>query len=149
DVAVVNPEQIGGGTSSSFTFRYLDISSVTEGVVNWNTVTRQQYRTAPSRARRVVRRGDVLLCTVRPGLKSHTYANWPEDGNTVCSTGFAVIRCSDRIDSRYLGKLLFHDLIADQLRAFEIGSSYPAVNESDVRRLQLWLPPVSEQRRIA
>jgi len=146
---VVNPEQLGGDTPPRFTFRYLDISSVTEGSIDWSTVTEHQFQTAPSRARRVVRKGDILLCTVRPGLQSHAHADWSESARTICSTGFAVIRCGGQVDSRYLGKLIFHDVIAGQLRALEVGSSYPAVNEVDVRSLQLWLPPISDQRRIA
>jgi type I restriction enzyme S subunit len=149
EAASVNPESLGISTPPKFSFKYIDISSVTEGTIDWSTVLIQEYSSSPSRARRVVKNGDVLICTVRPCLQSHVYAAWPDNGDAICSTGFAVIRCTKRLDARYLAHLVFHPLITDQFRSLEIGSSYPAVNESDIRGLKMLLPPCDEQRRIA
>src|SRR5947207_356099 len=87
-VAKVNPETLGNATPSEFTFRYIDISSVSEGAIDWLAVPRLRFADAPSRARRVVRPGDTLICTVRPLLGSHAFADWSEQESTVCSTGF-------------------------------------------------------------
>lgn len=149
EVADVNSESLGADTSQEFTFKYIDISSVTQGVVNWNTVQHLVFRTAPSRARRILRKDDFLLCTVRPGLEAHTAAPWANRENFVASTGFAVIRSHQDLNPRFLAQLAFSPLVANQLRAREVGSNYPAVTERDVRQLSIPLPPLPEQRRIA
>lgn len=149
DLAELNPESLGKGTPLDFSFQYLDIQSVTLGSISWKDVSVQQFVSSPSRARRVVRPGDVLLCTVRPYLQANAYAGWSEREDIVCSTGFAVIRSGDNLDSRYLFHHLFFDDVGRQLERLQTGSNYPAVNESDVRVVTLPLPPLSEQRRIA
>lgn len=148
-VADVNPESLGVSTSPSYSFRYIDLSSVSDGVIDWNLVSEQSFSTAPSRARRVVRPGDVLLGTVRPALQSHAFADWNCPGEYVCSTGFAVLRAKHTFLPRFLFQLLFGNAIASQLRRFETGSTYPAVNESDVHLLRVPLPAIEEQQRIA
>ncbi|HLB45524.1 MAG TPA: restriction endonuclease subunit S, partial [Anaerolineales bacterium] len=147
--AHINPESLGEATPPMFRFRYIDISSVSHGEIDWATVTDQTFSTSPSRARRIVRPRDVLLCTVRPGLQSHTFANWSDADGYVCSTGFAVIHATDRVEPRYLFHLIFSEAVSAQLRQLETGSNYPAVNESDVRSLRVPIAPLPEQRRIA
>jgi type I restriction enzyme S subunit len=149
DVVQINPESRGNGTPTQLRFRYIDISSVNHGVIDWASVSTQTFASAPSRARRVVRPGDVLLCTVRPGLQSHTFAGWSEWNGYICPTGFTVLRCTTGINPRYLYHLVFSDAVATQIRRIETGSNYPAINESDVRVLRIPFPPYVEQRRIA
>ena len=149
-VANVNPESLGSDTSQDFNFRYIDISSVHTGVIDWSTVTTQIFRTSPSRARRVIRPDDVLLCTVRPRLRAHTYASWKDIEGYVCSTGFAVLRSGENLSSRFLYHLVFSETIESQIRAYEVGSNYPAINESDVESLVIPFPAsLEEQRAIA
>jgi type I restriction enzyme S subunit len=52
-------------------------------------------------------------------------------------------------DSGFIFHQLFSNSVSAQLRALETGSSYPAVNESDVRRLQFFTPEPEERKRIA
>jgi type I restriction enzyme, S subunit len=148
-LADINPELLGEGTPASFEFRYIDISSVEQGVIDWAGVTAQTFADAPSRARRVVRPKDALLCTVRPALQAHTFADWQDEDGFICSTGFAVIRAKDQNEPRYLYHLIFSDYIAAQIRRLEIGSSYPAINENDVKSLIIAAAPPPEQHRIA
>lgn len=149
DVAEINSESLGSETPATFQFRYIDIASVTTGVIDWNSVRTHWFATAPSRARRVVRPGDVLLCTVRPGLQAHTYAGWRDFDGYICSTGFAVVRAGKNADPRFLYHVVFSKAIADQIRSREIGSNYPAIGESDVKHLRVLVPPIQKQRRIA
>jgi type I restriction enzyme S subunit len=148
-VVAVNPESLGIGTPQTFQFQYIDISSVTSGAINWNTVIIQTFATSPSRARRIVRPKDVLLCTVRPALQAHAFANWQDKEGYICSTGFAVLRAGSEVYPRYLYHLIFSDIAVKQLRKLEIGSNYPAVNESDIRLLRIPLPSFPEQCGIA
>src|SRR5262249_53543317 len=147
EVASINSESLPASTPKDLRFRYIDISSVVEGRINWHEVTEQEFASSPSRARRILRPGDVMLCTVRPGLKSHASAGWSEKDGFVCSTGFAVLRAGPALDSRFLLHLLFSDVAARQLHSLEMGTGYPAVNESDVGRVRIPCP--HEQRAIA
>lgn len=148
DVVDINPETIETGTPGTFHFKYIDISSVNLGNISWDTVTNQVLSSAPSRARRVARSEDVLFSTVRPGLQSHAYAEWPMQNYYICSTGFAILRAK-RMHPRFLYHLIFSDEVSSQVRKLELGSNYPAINESDVSNLCIPIPPGAEQRRIA
>ena len=145
----VNPETLGTATPMDMEFRYLDISAVTKGRIDWSTTRLWKYADAPSRARRRLRSGDVLLCTVRPGLQAHARIRQEENAPLVGSTGFAVLRPDLAGDSGFVFHQLFSDSVAVQLRALETGSSYPAVNEGDVRRVRVFCPEKEERWRMA
>jgi type I restriction enzyme S subunit len=153
-IAALNPESLEESTPPNFEFRYIDIGSVTEGRVDWNEVAHLKFADAPSRARRVVRFGDTLICTVRPLLKSHAYANanWWADGQAVpivCSTGFAVVRCDSKLLPAFFKHLPFSEQVVRQLVAWQCGTNYPAVNEADIRQLRVPIPSPNEQLAIA
>lgn len=152
----INPESLGVGTSADFEFRYLDISAVTKGKIDWAATQLLKFSDAPSRARRLARPGDVLLCTVRPGLQAHTRiqesADVPIVGSTgfiVGSTGFAVLRPNEPSDTSFLFHQLFSERVVAQLRALETGSSYPAINERDIRSIRIFAPRSTERNRVA
>lgn len=150
ELADISPESLGVSTPPDFLFRYVDLSAVERGKINWASTQVISFRGSPSRARRIVRPGDVLFGTVRPALQSHGAIPFSRSESIVASTGFAVIRAIEgRADSRFL----FHYcLSADARKAAlraEVGSNYPAVNESDVRRFRIHSPPLPEQRLIA
>lgn len=148
-VGRVNPETLGNATSPDFSFRYVDITSVTRGVIDWRSVAHLRFADAPSRARRLLRKGDTLLCTVRPLLMSHAFLE-PTDGvPAVCSTGFAVLRGDHGLRPDFLKHLPFSEQITRQLVAWQCGTNYPAVNERDVRSLLVPVPPTDEQAAIA
>jgi type I restriction enzyme S subunit len=68
----------------------------------------------------------------------------------IASTGFAVLRPKPGVaDSSFLGHWCFSLLAQEDARRAEVGSNYPAVNESDLNRFRFPAMPVSEQRRIA
>lgn len=144
----VNPDALGPATAADFEFRYLDISSVTRGKIDWRSTRVLRFADAPSRARRVATKGDVLLCTVRPALQSHARITGVNE-RLICSTGFAVLRPHELGDSGFVYHQLFSDQVSAQLRALETGSNYPAVNESDVRRVVVYAPPLADRARIA
>ena len=147
DVTDVDPENLGSDTRSDFTFNYISLEDVDCGTLKSHS--EHVFHTAPSRARRRLRKGDILVATVRPNLKSHLL--FAEDGqHWVCSTGFAVVRCKEQVT--YPGYVFFHLFgycVSKQIETLLTGSNYPAINSSDVRALDIPLPPVPEQRVIA
>ncbi|AJR03556.1 restriction endonuclease subunit S [Siansivirga zeaxanthinifaciens] len=144
DVAFVDKESLNGNTDPDYTFEYISLSDVDEKVYSTNTV---QFKNAPSRARRLVFGGDIIMSTVRPNLQG--FAMIKEDKRPlVASTGFAVIT-ANKIESTYLFQSLFSDVFSKQFYQLTVGSNYPAINSSDVRKLKVPFPPVPEQQKIA
>ncbi|CAD7768274.1 Type-1 restriction enzyme MjaXIP specificity protein [Candidatus Methanoperedenaceae archaeon GB50] len=146
EVCRINPESLSENTPKEFEFNYIPLESIDKGRLKG--FNKLKFENAPSRARRVVRKGDVLLSTVRPYLLSHFYYNgYPK--NTVCSTGFSVLRCKSDLLSKYLYFHLFFKTINRQIDKILAGSNYPAINSNDVKSFQISLPPLPEQRAIA
>ena len=94
DIADIDPDNLSNSTNSKYSFQYISLEDVDCGKLR--TTTEIQFKNAPSRARRVVRKGDILLSTVRPNLKSHLLLK-KEVSNWICSTGFSVVRSKENI----------------------------------------------------
>ena len=146
-VASVNDEVLPESTPPSFEIEYVDIGSVSleKGIERTEQFI---FADAPSRARRLVRDGDVLVSTVRTYLKAIApVANPPE--NLVVSTGFAVVRPSEELCSRYAKYALQATGFVDEVISRSTGVSYPAINASDLVRIAVPIPPSGEQTAIA
>lgn len=147
ELAELNSEQLGAKTPSGYTFKYIDLSSVSNGSIDIASLKQFRFADAPSRARRIVRDGDVLFGTVRPQLRPH--ARVVGEGY-VASTGFCVIRPKpDIAHSGFLGHLVLSDEVSRQAARRESGSNYPAVTEQDVATIRLPRIPQEEQRQTA
>ena len=148
EIAEIDPENLSDRTNPEFGFNYISLEQVDEGKLHgW---TEEVFRIAPSRARRVVRRGDVLMSTVRPNLMAHLHFRG-QVNNAVCSTGFAVIRSRHNIsDERFILAHLFSRGVRRQIDRLLAGSNYPAISSGDVRRIEIPCPPgIIEQRAVA
>jgi type I restriction enzyme S subunit len=130
----------------NYSFNYISLEDVDNGQLR--SYSEQTFKNAPSRARRKIRKGDVLISTVRPNLKSHLLiSNDVQD--FVCSTGFAVLRNNGKIDSVFLYNHFFSSIINRQIENLITGSNYPAINSKEVKSLVIPIPPLPEQTAIA
>jgi type I restriction enzyme S subunit len=147
DVATYNDECLDENTDPDFEIEYVDISSVSlvRGVEKTELL---DFEKAPSRARRKVKHGDVIVSTVRTYLKAIAPIKDPPP-NMVVSTGFSVIRLRSSIDPRFAGYMLQSSGFVGDVVANSVGVSYPAINASDLARLPFAEPPLSEQRKIS
>jgi type I restriction enzyme S subunit len=132
-------------TPNDFRFKYLDIGSVTAPKVIGD-LAEYVFSEAPSRARRVVKDGDILLSTVRPNLQS--FVRMYELKETViASTGFAVI--SPRNQS--IGSILFHAFFSSRFARFcearVTGTSYPAISAKDIGKFKVFIPNTDKEMR--
>jgi type I restriction enzyme, S subunit len=148
NLAVVDPEQLSLSTVEDFTFFYIDIGSVSEGHIDY-PVSQIEYKGSPSRARKILKINDVLMSTVRPNLKSFAKFNRVSRSNFVASTGFAILRAKKETDIDFIYHSLFSEKIERQIQTLVVGSNYPAINSSDVRKLIFNVPDYPTQRRIA
>jgi type I restriction enzyme S subunit len=104
--------------------RYLDISSVSPGRIDWPQRTR--WSNAPSRARRGVSPGDTIWSTVRPGRRSCALI-MAGDPELVVSTGFAVLT-PVKVGPAFLYEVTKRDEFVQYLESVSDGSAYPAVS---------------------
>ena len=144
-VISINPDSVGKDFRFE-TIKYIDITSVGSGTLNG--FSEIKFSKAPSRAKRLVRSADTILSTVRPNRRSFLYVKNPKP-NIVVSTGFAVLRATDKIDSRYLYYTVTHQPFTDYLTNNAKGAAYPAVDTETIARAEIWLPPLPTQRKIA
>jgi type I restriction enzyme S subunit len=147
EVAQINPESIG----KSYSFNeilYLDTSSVTDN--KFLELQHFKLKDAPSRAKRIVQDKDIVYSTVRPNLKHFGYISNPSY-NTVASTGFAVIRANENVDSLYLYYWLSANERTKYLASIADSqtSTFPAFNPSILENLKISLPELDIQRKIA
>jgi type I restriction enzyme S subunit len=147
EIVDTDPENLGSETRSDYRFKYISLEDVDTGTLRSHS--EQVFRKAPSRARRKLRRNDVLVSTVRPNLKSHLLF-LDDSPDWVCSTGFSVLRCKAGVSNAgYIYFHMFADTITRQIEALLTGSNYPAINSRDVRALKLPVPNYEEQAAIA
>jgi type I restriction enzyme M protein len=149
EVCEINPETINPESEyPGQTINYIDISSVENGTGRFMGYTEVASAEAPSRARRVVRPGDVLLSTVRPNLKAFTLLKCVRE-RAVASTGFAVLRSrAELLDPVFLLACVFADGAVDQMVAMMGKGAYPSINQSDVASIRIPLPDLETQRAI-
>ncbi|MGF6230991.1 type I restriction enzyme S subunit [Inquilinus ginsengisoli] len=147
DVSVVDPENLSARTNQHYAFKYISLEDVSLGELI--SFSQLRFYSAPSRARRKIIPGDILVSTVRPNLQSHLlFLN--ESPDWICSTGFSVVRCvSEKSHSGYIFQHFFGHVISEQIGKLITGSNYPAISSNDVRALQIPMPAIDEQAAIA
>ncbi len=126
-------------------FIYIDISSVENGTGTVDFSNKIKGTDAPSRAKRAVKRGDILFSTVRPNLKAYGYVEREDCDCCVASTGFAVISAKNMVLSKYVYYMLYSEPVQTQLASMMGKGAYPSVNQKDVSQIQVPLPSLSIQ----
>lgn len=147
EVAFINKRTLTEKTPKDYEFDYIDIGSITYGVKGFAS-EHMTFDNAPSRAKRIVKRGDTIISTVRTYLKAITSID--EDvSDLIVSTGFAVISPRRALFSKYFSYISTSSFIVEKICALSTGVSYPATNSSVIADLLCLIPPLSEQKAIA
>lgn len=146
DEVTFNDEVLGDKTDTDYEILYVDISNVSliEGIIQKELMT---FEHSPSRARRIVKNGDVIVSTVRTYLKAITQIQDAED-NLIVSTGFAVLRPKADLFPRFLGYWVQSENMIGAIVSNSVGVSYPAINATDLVRLPIVKLPKKEQIAI-
>lgn len=146
-LASINDEVLPEDTDPDYELLYVDISSVDtiRGIV-----AKEPYRfaQAPSRARRRVQNGDVIVSTVRTYLRAITRIEAAEP-NLIVSTGFAVIRPTRELIPRFAAYALRAPYFVERVVAHSVGVSYPAINASELATFSIAVPTEGEQLAIS
>src|SRR5690554_90921 len=129
-------------------FTYIDITSIDKNqykIVNPKKILGKE---APSRARKIVKKNDVIFATTRPNLKNIAIIS-KEYSNPVASTGFCVLSPkTNLVDSKFLFNFLLTEGIQEQISPFIRGAQYPAISDNNLQNCLIPLPPLPEQKRI-
>jgi len=126
-VAALRSDRVDPRRQQASSFRYIEISGLDAATLRVNARTVERDVT-PSRARRLVAAGDVLVSTVRPTLRCIGVVPPQLDG-AVCTTGLAVLQPRG-IDPYLLARLLQSDAVVAQLIRNNVGIAYPAFEEA-------------------
>jgi type I restriction enzyme S subunit len=146
-VASFNDDVLPESYGADEEIEYVDIGSVSL-VSGIERVEILLYKNAPSRARRRVRDGDVIVSTVRTYLKAIAPVINPP-ANMIVSTGFAVIRPRIVLFSRFAKFVLQANFFVDAVISLSTGVSYPAINVSEMEGIAITMPSLTEQTAIA
>ena len=136
DLAALNPES-WTAKSQPEQISYVDLANAKD-----NEITASEalaFDEAPSRARRVLRSGDTIVGTVRPGNRSFAFIHDPVK-NLTGSTGFAVLRPKQVATTEFVFLAATQDASIDRLTHLADGAAYPAVRPDVVTGLSCVLP---------
>ncbi len=137
------PVEQTGPTSD---FVYIDISSIdreTKKITEAKALTLSQ---APSRAKQLLRTGDVLVSMTRPNLNAVALVPEQLDG-AIGSTGFHVLR-SRWLRPEFLLRLVQSQRFVYEMSALVQGALYPAVRPKDIAAFTFAFDTPAQQTRI-
>lgn len=144
DSLCTKPEQFK--PSDTLKFKYIDISSVDRESKTITSPSEILGCDAPSRARKLVNTGDIIVSMTRPNLNAVAKIPPELDGN-IASTGFDVLK-PILIEPDWLFSIVKSKSFIAAVSGTTIGALYPACKASDIRNYELPLPPLAEQKRI-
>lgn len=130
---------------------YLDTGNITDNKINAIQYIDIKNKKLPSRARRKVQENSIIYSTVRPKQRHFgIIKNQPD--NFLVSTGFVVIDVNESIlDADFLYYLLTQNIVVEKLHiiAEQSVSTYPSIKPSDIENLEISIPDIVVQKRIA
>lgn len=137
------PVEQTGPTSD---FLYVDISSIDRETKKITVAKNLTLPQAPSRARQVLKAGDVLVSMTRPNLNAVALVPKSLDG-AIGSTGFHVLR-SKFLKPEFLFALVQTDDFIEAMCDLVQGALYPAVRPKDISAHQFTFESLAQQTRI-
>lgn len=139
DVADFNPKSLLPNV-----FEYVDLGSV----IGTEIISHRQEmkKTAPARAQRLAKKGDVFYQTVRPYQKNNCLFNGDANKPYVFSTGYAQMRPYG--DSYFLLTIVQNDDFVNNVLGKCTGTSYPAINSNDLSKIEVMYPTTLQEQII-
>ncbi|MCD8739324.1 restriction endonuclease subunit S [Mucilaginibacter roseus] len=137
DIADINKYSLTNKTNDNYEFSYIDLSSIQpRKLLKTEKIT---YKNSPSRARRVVKDGSILISTVRPYQLCNVYIE-TNDCNYVASTGTAVINLNNDIDAKLVFEQFFKKRYVKFIEDRMTGTNYPAITGKDLEDFEVFIP---------
>ena len=130
---------------------YLDTGNITNNRIDSVQYIDVENDKLPSRARRKVKKNSIIYSTVRPNQRHFGIIKTQPD-NFLVSTGFAVIDVDeDTLDADFIYYLLTQPTLVETLHAIaeQSTSAYPSIKPSDIEDLEIEIPELAVQKKIA
>jgi type I restriction enzyme S subunit len=130
---------------------FLNTSDVSEGNILINHYT--PVSQLKGQAKKTIQNGDILYSEIRPKNRRYAYVrNLHNSEDYVVSTKLMVLRnASTKLNTDYLYHFLTYQGTIDYLqrRAENRIGSFPQITFDVLKILQIWLPDISVQKKIA
>lgn len=127
--------------------KFLRITDIQDGAVDWSSVPYCQAEKEKLASARLARGDIVFARTGATTGKSFLIQNCPEDA--VFASYLIRVRPSHDVDPAYLAHFFDSQDYWRQISLKAAGAAQPGVNASKLKELQVPLPPLAEQKRIA
>lgn len=130
---------------------YLDTGNITNNRIDSFQFIDVRSEKLPSRARRKVKKDSIIYSTVRPNQR-HFGIIKSQPEHFLVSTGFAVIDVDANVlDADFLYYLLTQAALVEALHAIaeQSTSAYPSIKPSDIEDLEIEIPDLATQKKIA
>jgi len=130
-------------------FPYIEISNIDTSNGEIAKTDFVPVAEAPSRAKMVVREGDIIISTTRPNRGAITAISEEQDG-FIASTGFAILRDlkNNQVLKDYLFVALRTSISLQQMEQRTTGGNYPAITTEDLRKIKIVVPEIKTQEKI-
>jgi type I restriction enzyme S subunit len=129
-------------------FIYIDVSSVNNKSFTIENTTLLKGINAPSRARKLIKNGDVIFATIRPTLRRIAIIPKEYDSQ-ICSTGYFVFRGKGQVHNKLLFYFLLTNSFNEKMKKLQKGASYPAVTDKEIKEQVIAFPKsLLEQHNI-
>lgn len=130
---------------------YLDTGNITNNRIDSIQFINVRSEKLPSRARRKVKKDSIIYSMVRPNQR-HFGIIKSQPEHFLVSTGFAVIDVDANVlDADFLYYLLTQAALVEALHAIaeQSTSAYPSIKPSDIEDLEIEIPDLATQKKIA
>lgn len=149
DVCEVNEKSISAKDKKKHSyFHYLDLTNLTENKID--TIEKIESDKLPSRAKRIVRKNDVIISTVRPIQRHHgILTDFPE--NLLVSTGYTVLTVDEeKANPHYLYYYISNQVSQKRMEliARTSTSSYPSLRPDDISELKYTKKSLNYQNEV-
>jgi restriction endonuclease S subunit len=130
-------------------FPYIEISEIETISGQINNVSWLPKDKAPSRAKMIVRAGDIIVSTTRPhrGAIARITAEYDQ---YIASTGFAIIRTIKKksLLKDFLFYVLRTNFVLNQMIQRSTGGNYPAITLQELKKVQVPVANIKTQQSI-
>ncbi len=129
-------------------FTYIDVTAINKEIGRIEGAAVLHPDAAPSRARKVVAKGDVLYSCVRPYLLNIAIVDEQIKPEPIASTAFAILNGFGLVLPKFLWVVLRSSYMIASVEERMRGQAYPAINDAEFSMIPFPLPPLAEQKRI-
>lgn len=128
---------------------FLNTSDILEGEILHNNYS--DVKNMPGQAKKSINKGDILFSEIRPKNKRFAYVDFDGEDFVVSTKLMVLRRKNNDIDNKFLYKYLTSEIMLNYLQTMAEGRSgtFPQITFSELKSIDVKLPPIEEQKAIA